>query len=167
MTTDRILEMVGRPGGPLADASLWHLEVIESGPLTPNVHRMILTGPGLDSLDYEPGQDLMLRVPQPDARMVNRRYTIRKFDRAIPAVCLDVSLHGAGPGTNWIRSAAIGSKIDAIGPRGKIGLRADADWHLFVADETGIPGSLSMMEALPPGSIAIALFEVDSPADEQ
>ena len=31
MATDRLLDMVGRPGGPLADAALWHLEVVEVG----------------------------------------------------------------------------------------------------------------------------------------
>lgn len=28
MTPDRLLDLVGRPGGPLADASLWRLEVV-------------------------------------------------------------------------------------------------------------------------------------------
>lgn len=167
MTADRILDLVGRPGGPLADASLWHLEVIDTGPLTPNLHRLVLTASGLGDLRYRAGQDLMLRVPQPGERLVNRRYTIRKLDPAIPAVTLDVSLHGAGPGTDWARAAQVGSRIDAIGPRGKITLRDDADWHLFVGDETGLPGALAMIEALAPGSIAIALLEIDSPADEQ
>jgi NADPH-dependent ferric siderophore reductase len=82
-------------------------------------------------------------------------------------VVVDVSLHGKGPGTDWITGAAAGDHIDAIGPRGKITLRPDADWHLFVGDETGAPGTLAMIEALPAGSVAIALLEVDGPADEQ
>jgi NADPH-dependent ferric siderophore reductase len=165
MTPDRILDLVGRPGGPLADASLWHLEVVDAGPLTPNLYRLVLTAPGLG--DFKPGQDLMLRVPQDGEQVVNRRYTIRRLDTATPAVTLDVSLHGTGPGTDWIRSAQPGSHIDAIGPRGKITLSDDADWHLFVCDETGLPGALAMLEALEPASVAAALFEVDSPADEQ
>ncbi|HEY1653350.1 MAG TPA: siderophore-interacting protein [Acidimicrobiales bacterium] len=167
MTADRLLDLVGRPGGPLADASLWHLEVIEAGPLTPTLRRVVLTAPGLDDLRYMPGQDLMLRVPQAGGRVVNRRYTIRSFDVARAAVVLDVSLHGAGPGTDWIRSAGIGDQIEAIGPRGKITLHEDADWHLFVGDETGLPGALAMMEALPSTSRATALLEIDTPADEQ
>jgi NADPH-dependent ferric siderophore reductase len=167
MTPDRLLDLVGRPGGPLADASLWHLEVTDAGPLTPNLYRLALTAPGLGELRYKPGQDLMLRVPQDGGQVVNRRYTIRKLDREVPAVTLDVSLHGTGPGTEWIRSAEPGSRIDAIGPRGKVTLSSDAAWHLFVCDETGVPGALAMLEALAPGSIAIALFEVDTAADEQ
>jgi NADPH-dependent ferric siderophore reductase len=162
-----MLDLVGLPGGPLADATLWHLEVIKAGVLTPTLHRVVLTAPGLDGLRYKPGQDLMLRVPLGSDRVVNRRYTIRSFDPTRAAVLIDVSLHGAGPGTDWIRGARIGDRIEAIGPRGKITLREEADWHLFVGDETGLPGALAMIEALPSTSGATALFEVDTPADEQ
>jgi NADPH-dependent ferric siderophore reductase len=167
MTPDRMLDLVGVPGGPLADATLWRLEVIEAGALTPTLHRVVLTAPGLDRLRYLPGQDLMLRVPQGGDRVVNRRYTIRSFDATRAAVIIDVSLHGAGPGTDWIRGAGLGDRIEAIGPRGKITLRESADWHLFVGDETGLPGALAMIEALPSASRATAVFEIDTPADEQ
>jgi NADPH-dependent ferric siderophore reductase len=167
MATDRLLDMVGRPGGPLADAALWHLEVIEAGAVSPSFRRVVVTAPGIEGLQCAPGQDLMLRIPLADDKVVNRRYTIRHFDPVEPKVVVDVSLHGKGPGTDWISAARTGDRIHAIGPRGKITLRADADWHLFVVDETGVPGTLAMIEALPAGSVAIALLEVDSPADEQ
>ena len=167
MATDRLLDLVGRPGGPLADAALWRLEVTESGALTPSIHRVVLTAPGIDGLQFAPGQDLMLRIPLADDKIVNRRYTIRRLDRARSTVTIDVSLHGAGPGTDWIRAANVGDRIDAIGPRGKVTVKPDADWHLFVVDETGLPGALAMIEALPSGSPATVLAEIDTPADEQ
>jgi NADPH-dependent ferric siderophore reductase len=167
MSADRMLDLVGVPGGPLADAALWHLEVAGAGPLTPAMRRIELTAPGLDGLRYAPGQDLMLRVPQAGDRVVNRRYTIRSFDPTAAAVTIDVSLHGAGPGTDWIRAARVGDRIDAIGPRGKITVRPDAAWHLFVGDETGLPGTMAMLEALPTASTARGLLEIDTPADEQ
>ena len=160
------MDLVGRPGGPLADAALWNLEVAETGPLTPSMRRVVLTAPALEGLRYAAGQDLMLRVPLAGDKIVNRRYTIRTFDPARRTVTIDVSLHGAGPGTDWIRSAGIGDRIDAIGPRGKISVRPNAAWHLFVADETGLPGVLAMIEVLPPGSTALGILEVDGPADE-
>jgi NADPH-dependent ferric siderophore reductase len=162
-----MLELVGQPGGPLADAALWQLEVTGSESLSPSFRRVVLTAPGIEGLRHEPGQDLMLRVPLGGDRVVNRRYTIRSFDPVQRAVTIDVSLHGAGPGTDWISAARAGDRIDAIGPRGKITLRPQAGWHLFVADETGLPGVLAMLEALPPTSIATAVLEVDSAADEQ
>jgi NADPH-dependent ferric siderophore reductase len=167
MTTDRLLELVGQPGGPLADASLWHLEVVDTGPLGPTVQRMVLTAPGLEGLRYVAGQDLMLRVSRADGKVTNRRYTIRSFDATLPAVTIDASLHGAGPGTDWIRAAKVGDRIDGIGPRGKITPRMDADWHLFIGDETGMPGALAMIEALPSASSVTALLEIDTPADEE
>lgn len=166
MATDRLMDLVGRPGGPLADATLWHLEVAETSLLTPSMRRLVLTAPGLEGLRYSAGQDLMLRVPLVGDKVVNRRYTIRSFDPTRRTVTVDVSLHAAGPGTDWVRSAGIGDRIDAIGPRGKISVRPDAAWHLFVADETGLPGVLAMIEVLPPGSTALAILEIDGPADE-
>jgi NADPH-dependent ferric siderophore reductase len=131
------------------------------------MQRIVLTAPGLADLDYMAGQDLMLRVPRGDGKVTNRRYTIRSFDAALPDVTIDVSLHGKGPGTDWIRAASVGDQIDAIGPRGKIIPRLEADWHLFIGDETAVPGTLAMTEALPPNSTVMALLEIDSPADEQ
>ncbi len=162
-----MLELVGRAGGPLADASLWHLAVVETGPLSPTMQRMVLTAPGLEDLQYVAGQDLMLRIPRSDGKMTNRRYTIRSFDATLRTVTLDVSLHGAGPGTDWIRAAGVGDAIDAIGPRGKVTPRMEADWHLFIGDETGMPGALAMIEALPPAATVKAMLEIDTPADEQ
>jgi NADPH-dependent ferric siderophore reductase len=167
MATDRMLELVGRAGGPLADASLWHREVVDNGPISPIVQRIVLTAPGLEGLRYVAGQDLMLRVSRADGKVTNRRYTIRSFNAALPAVTIDVSLHGAGPGTHWIRAARVGDQIDAIGPRGKITPRMDADWHFFIGDETGMPGALTMIEALPSAATVKALLEIDTPADEQ
>ncbi len=167
MTPDRLLDMVGRPGGPLAGATLFHLEVTRAAPLSPSFRRVVLTAPGFDALRFLPGQDLMLRVPLGEERVVNRRYTIRRADPARRTATIDVSLHGAGPGTDWISSARVGDRIDAIGPRGKITVRPDVVRHLFVVDETGLPGALAMMEALPPGATATAVLEVDGPDDEQ
>jgi NADPH-dependent ferric siderophore reductase len=167
MVPDRLLAMVGQPGGPLADASLWPLQVVAAGPLTPSLRRVVLSAPTLDTLVYTAGQDLMLRVPVAGERVLNRRYTIRAFDPAQRTVTIDVSLHGAGPGTDWVSAAQEGDRIEAIGPRGKITPRSGADWHLFVVDETGLPGALAMLEALPRGSTANAVLEVDGAADEQ
>jgi NADPH-dependent ferric siderophore reductase len=167
MAADRLLDMVGQAGGPLADASLWHLEVVEVSALSPGFRRMVLTAPGLDGLNYTAGQDLMFRVPRQDGAVTNRRYTIRRFDASRSEVTIDVSLHGAGPGTDWVRNARIGDQIDAIGPRGKITARLEADWHLFVADDTGVPGVLVMIETLPATSTIFAVLEVDTEEDEQ
>lgn len=167
MATDRLLDMVGQAGGPLADTSLWHLEVVGVSEVGPDFRRMTLTAPGLDGFCYKAGQDLMFRVPRPDGATTNRRYTIRAFDASRAEATIDVSLHGAGPGTDWVRRATVGDQIDAIGPRGKVMPRLEVDWHLFVADDTGMPGALAMIESLPVTSTIRAVLEVDSAEDEQ
>ncbi len=109
----------------------------------------------------------MLRIPQAGDRVVNRRYTQRNFDPARATVTIErvPARHGTGHRLDPRRPD--GDRIDGIAPRGKITLRQDAGWHLFVADETGAPGALAMIEVLPPGSAATAVFEVDTAADEQ
>jgi NADPH-dependent ferric siderophore reductase len=151
----------------LAEPTPWQLQVVESRLLTPNFQRVVLTAPGLEDLRCVAGQDLMLRVPRTEGTVTNRRYTIRRFDPTRPAVTIDVALHGAGPGIRWIRGARAGDRIDGLGPRGKITLQDGADWHLFIADDTGVPGALAMVEALPANSTVKALLEVDTPDDQQ
>src|SRR5580700_10527520 len=102
MTPDRLLDLVGQPGGPLADASLWHLRVVETTMVTPAMRRLVFTAEGLDQLQYRAGQDLMFRIPLEGDAVVNRRYTIRSFHPALSSVTVDVSLHAHGPGTDWI-----------------------------------------------------------------
>jgi NADPH-dependent ferric siderophore reductase len=167
MVSDPLLDMVGQAGGPLADASLWQLQVVDVSELGPDFRRLIMTASGLNGLRYTAGQDLMFRVPRRNGAGTNRRYTIRSFDAGRSEVTIDVSLHGAGPGTDWVRQAKVGDQIDAIGPRGKITPNLEAEWHLFVGDDTGMPGALAMIDAIPATHTVRAIFEVDGPEDEQ
>ena len=109
----------------------------------------------------------MLRIPQAGDRVVNRRYTIRDFDPARAAVTIDVSLHGRD-------RAPIGS----VPPGSEIELTALVRGARSPCDRTrtgisswptrpGAPGALAMIEVLPPGLAATAVFEVDTAADEQ
>jgi len=108
----------------------------------------------------------MFAVPGEGAQSFRRRYTIRRLDRASALLDVDVVLHGDGPGARWAASTRPGDTIEAIGPRGKITLDPAARWHLFAADESGLPATFAMVEALQPGQRAIVLLEVDGPEDE-
>jgi NADPH-dependent ferric siderophore reductase len=102
-----------------------------------------------------------------DGTVVRRRYTIRRFDPELRLIDLDVVMHGDGPGIRWAQSARPGLAIEAIGPRGKIGLDPNARLHLFAGDATAVPGSLAMIEALPAGVPAFAFLMVGDPAEQQ
>ena len=150
-----------------SEPTSWQLEVAAVAAVTPRMRRIQLTGPGLETLTYLPGQDLALRFERDDGTSVRRRYTIRRFAREARLLELDVVMHGDGPGMRWAQAAAPGIAVDAIGPRGKITLATQAAWHLFAGDATAVPGALAMMEALARGVAARAFLQVDDATEHQ
>ena len=125
------------------------LVVASVADVTPHMRRIQLSGPSLDAFDYFPGQDLALGVVRQDGSIVRRRYTIRRFDAGRQLLDVEVVMHGDGPGIQWARAAHRGLAVEAIGPRGKIGLDPHATWHLFAGDATALPGAFAMMETVP------------------
>jgi NADPH-dependent ferric siderophore reductase len=135
--------------------------------VTPHMRRIQLTGPSLEAFEYFPGQDLALAVVRDDGSVVRRRYTIRRFVPERRLIELDFVMHGDGPGIRWAQAARPGVAIEAIGPRGKIGLDPNAKSHLFAGDATAVPGALAMIEALPAGAPALAFLMVGDTAERQ
>jgi NADPH-dependent ferric siderophore reductase len=135
--------------------------------VTPHMRQIQLTGPSLEAFEYFPGQDLALPVVRDDGSVVRRRYTIRRFDPGRRLIDIDVIMHGDGPGIRWAQAARPGAAVEAIGPRGKIGLSSNAKSHLFAGDATAVPGSLAMIEALPAGLQATAYLMVADPRERQ
>lgn len=152
--------------GPLAGTTRLALEVVDAAQFTPHMRRLRLTAPQLAGFGYLAGQDVMLLVDVEGNRPVRRRYTIRALDQASRILTIDIVLHGDGPGERWVRAARPGHRIEGIGPRGKITIAADADWHLFVGDESALPAIFRMAEALPGGTTARILIEIPGPEDE-
>lgn len=153
--------------GPLAGTRRLSFEVVDSSRISPGMQRIILTAAELDGFRYAPGQDVMLLVATEGNRPVRRRYTIRALDRSALRLTLNVVLHGDGPGERWVRAATPGDRIEGIGPRGKITTRPEADWHLFLGDESAMPAILAMTEALPGDADATLAIEVPGADDEQ
>ena len=153
--------------GPLAAARRLSFEVIDSELISPSVQRILLTAPELAGFRYDPGQDVMVLVAAEGNRPVRRRYTIRSLDRATLTLTLNVVMHGDGPGERWLRAARPGDTIEGIGPRGKITTTPEADWHLFMGDESAMPAILAMTESLPGDADATLIIEVPRPDDEQ
>jgi NADPH-dependent ferric siderophore reductase len=145
----------------------WPLEVAEVVDRSPRIRRIGLTGEGLDGFHYDPGQDVMILLESLGDRALSRRYTIRDFDERQRLLHIEVVQHDAdGPGQRWIAQAKAGDVVSVVGPRGKITLNPDAEWHLFVGDESFIPGALNMLEALPPDTAALAFLQVADTTDE-
>ena len=155
-----------REGGPLAGTVELELTVSAVTEVTPSMRRLTFTAPELAAFTHEPGQDLMFTIPNGD-RSVRRRYTIRSHDAGAASLDVDAVLHGHGPAARWFSDAAPGTTVTALGPRGKVILRPDADWHLFVGDDSAVPVTLAFLEALPADARVIAIVEVDGPEHEQ
>ncbi len=131
------------------------------------MHRIRLKGEAFGAGNYRPGQDVMLWVAADDGRMLYRRYTIRHFDREMESLELNIFEHGmGGPGEHWAKTVRPGNVVEVVGPRGKISLVA-APWHVFIGDETYLPATLAMLEALPAGTPAWAFLEVSGSQEEQ
>lgn len=153
---ERFLSMPG--------VSAFALEIAEIDAPAPGIRRIVLTGPSIDSLDYQPGQDVMVPMADAAGKVITRRYTVRSLDRADHRLTIDIVLHGDGPGMKWAGAAQPGDSVEIAGPRGKIMLREGAAWYGFVGDETAVPQALAMLEGAPAGIPARAILEVETAA---
>lgn len=146
---------------------LYDLEVVEGVTLTPSMRRVVLRADGLDRFSHQPGQDVMLAFASASGAIVRRRFTIRAHDAATKTIAVHVVTHGKGPGSRWALTAAPGSHIEGMAPRGKVVVVPDAAFHLFVGDETFLPASVAMIESLPQGARALFVALVGSAEDER
>jgi NADPH-dependent ferric siderophore reductase len=142
------------------------LEVRSRAQVTPLVTRVVVGGDDLRGFEFAPGQDLMLAVPTGDGT-INRRYTIRRGDPDAGTVDLDFVVHGHGPGSAWATDAPVGSSIAAVAPRGKVVPADDADWHLFVCDESGWAATAAMTESLGADAHAVIVADVATEDEQQ
>jgi NADPH-dependent ferric siderophore reductase len=149
-------------GGRLKDALLLDLEVVAVDDVGPRIRAITFASSDLVDFGYEPGQDLMMSFPLAD-RIARRRYTIRRSDPIAGTAVVEFVIHGNGPASDWAEAVGPGDRIEAIGPRGTILLRAETDHHIFVADDSAVPATFAMAEALPAGAAATMILEVDEP----
>jgi NADPH-dependent ferric siderophore reductase len=163
------------PGGDMSTADFlsrapelraWSLRVADIVDVTSRTRHVWLTSPDLAQFSYAPGQDLMVLVDTSRGRIIRRRYTIRSLDPSTLLLDLHMIVHTDGPGARWARGLRAGDVVEAIGPRGKITLVPNVDWHLFIGDDVAVPGIAAMVEALSRGSRAVVFAEVAA-ADEE
>lgn len=91
------------------------------------------------------------------AEPVRRDYTPRHYDAQSRQLTIEFALHGAGAVSDWARQATPGQTASIGGPKGSRIYPPDYDWHLLVADATGLPAVRRRLEELPAGSRAIVV----------
>jgi len=126
----------GRPGARL-------LTVKEAFSLTPNMIRVVFSGPEL--FGFPPGREggnCKLMIPNVGeakdsfADLLNngppslrRTYTVRKFDAETQELSIDFVAHGdGGPASRWASHAKPGDFLGFAGPSTPKVTRFEADW---------------------------------------
>jgi NADPH-dependent ferric siderophore reductase len=157
-------------------------EVTTTAWVSPTLRRVQLGGPGLgsfaptgftdeyvmalfvpDSAPYTPPFDLdEARSLAPDLRPRARRLTVRSWDETTGTIAIDIVTHGeAGYAGRWAQQATPGSRLQMRGPSGSYRPDPDADWHLFVGDESALPAIASSLEVVAPGRRCAAILVLD------
>ena len=119
-----------------------------------------------------PGRELVLpragwRFPPGNEAQHWRNFTVRSTDAERSVVDVDFFLHGdLGRAAAWAERAQVGDTVGFAGPR--VHWKGNgADWSLLVADETGLPALLAILETLPAGHRTTALAEVGDESERQ
>ncbi|MGO1775744.1 MAG: siderophore-interacting protein [Agrococcus casei] len=157
------------------------LEIIEKQWLTPHLLRLIVGGEGFsgfepnDSTDMyckllfaHDGSPLKERVDMAKIRATRpsdewpktRTYTIRWVEPEARRLAIDFVVHGAeGVAAPWAAAAEPGDLVQFSGPGGAWS-PPEAEFHLFVGDESAIPAIAAGLELLPEDARGHAVIEV-------
>ena len=134
--------------------------------------RVTLTGDldGFKSLGFDDHVKLFFPDGTTDAEgkpnMFGRDFTPRRYDQAANTLAIDFAIHDAGPATRWAAQVQPGQTLNIGGPRGSFIIPTTYDWHLLIADETGLPAIGRRLAELPAGTDVVVIGEVDGADDE-
>jgi NADPH-dependent ferric siderophore reductase len=137
--------------------------VVSSQPISASLREVRLACD--DDLSGVPGNDVMIRVRDAAGKFVRRRYSVRDHDPETNELTLWIVTAHDGAGSHWAKSAVAGDQVDVVGPRGKIPLSADADWHVFIGDTTGLGAFYRMAQSIEAPGRAIFIVEIDHADD--
>jgi NADPH-dependent ferric siderophore reductase len=162
-------------------------EVTAITEVTPSMARFTLTAPAFADFGVEqPGEIITLGWPADGQELVLplrrwrwggwdgfreqhwRNYTVRAYRPERAEVDVDFFLHGdLGRAAAWAERAAPGDEVGFAGPRLHWKGVNGFDWSLLVADETGLPALLAILETLPAGHRSIAVAEIAGDEERQ
>lgn len=150
------------------EPTIARLTVARKEALCDSVIRVVFT---VDQFDYPGFADSYLKIlfdehgplqHIPEQRSTLRTYTVRRYDADAGEVTVDFIVHGseglAGP---WAVRCEPGAQILARGPRGKWSPPTDADFHLFVGDESAMPAIGAGLEQLDAHARGLVIIETE------
>lgn len=138
--------------------------VVSAKALSTSIHEVVLAGQAA-RVAGAPGNDVMVQLTSPTGRLAHRRYSVRDVNPDLNRFTLWITTAHDGPGSDWVKGASPGDEIDVIGPRGKIVLDQQADWHLFVGDITELASAYRLGQSIEAPGRAVFIFEIDHADD--
>ncbi|MCY6381537.1 siderophore-interacting protein [Hoeflea prorocentri] len=159
------------------------LDVVRSGRLTPNMHRVTLGG--MELADFPGGQEsahVKLLLPERGAtqasfrqrllsdpkQITTRTYTVRHHRPHAQEIDIDFVIHeGGGAACDWALGSRPGDFAGIAGPGPIKAPDPVSDWFLFCADMTALPAAAASMETLPPTAVGHAILEITCDDDIQ
>lgn len=147
--------------------------VTEVAEATPTMLRVRIHSPAVTAWQYTPGQHVRIQINDPLSlygilRPVEtlRTYTVWDLSAADCEFELRAHLYeGEGIGLDWFRRVRPGDSLTYWGPQGDFALR-EAEFHLFVGEETGACGFGPLLRELPANARVYGLVESASADDE-
>lgn len=156
--------------------------VVRTEQLSPTLTRVVFGGPGLRAFRASTATDSYVKLtflrpgveyprpldmsvvratmPQEDWPVV-RTYTVRAWNELAGELSVDFVVHGdsgiAGP---WAATASAGDQLLIGGPGGAYSPNADAEFYLFVGDESALPAIAVSLEGLSADARGTVLIEV-------
>jgi NADPH-dependent ferric siderophore reductase len=147
-----------RLAGPLLGMLFVRAAVASIDLITPRMRLIRLAGPALRGLTWLPGQQVRVRVRDPQGRTSLRTYSVWSYQGDQLELC--VLDHGDGPGAHWARSIGKGDEVLLRKPEGTFVTAQDAAYHLFAGEETASVAFGAMLGALPSGARVYGAIEV-------
>ncbi|GGP27114.1 siderophore-interacting protein [Silvimonas amylolytica] len=100
-----------------------------------------------------------------NGEQLRRDYTPRYFNRQTGELTIEFDLSHDGKAANWARAAQAGTQAIIAGPRGSMIIPADFDWHLLIADGSGMPAIRRRVEELPAGAKVMVISMLGDETD--
>lgn len=137
---------------------------VSSTALSSSVREVVLAGQAA-LLCGVAGNDVMVQLTNAAGRLVRRRYSVHAVDEVRDEFTLWITTAHDGPGSDWARNAQPGDEVDIVGPRGKIVLDTEADWHLFMGDITCLGSAYRMAQSVEAPGKVVFIVEIDHADD--
>lgn len=145
----------------------YDIQVVSVRDVTPMIRRITFRAEMFSEIPQcKPAEWLKLFVPS-SVGTVTRAYTVRRHHRELALIDVDFVLHGEGAAGVWAQHAVVGEWIGCSAVRGGFQPVSDAEWLFLVADETGTPAVMSILEALGTGEYALVFLVAENEREWQ